>query len=101
MANKEIENKYNNYIKKLKRFNEYYYDNNKSIVADSEYDSLKKKILDLENEYNFLKSKNSPSNVVGFKPSKNFKKALHRVPMLSLGNAFIEEDLINFEKKNT
>ena len=53
----------------------------------------------LEKKYNFLKSKNSPSKIVGHKPSKNFKKALHKVPMLSLGNAFSEEDLINFEKK--
>jgi DNA ligase (NAD+) len=36
---------------------------------------------------------------VGFKPSKNFKKVKHKVPMLSLGNAFNEEDLKNFEKK--
>ena len=60
---------------------------------------LKKEILDLEKKYNFLKSKNSPSKNVGFKPSKNFKKSLHKIPMLSLGNAFSEEDLINFEKR--
>ena len=36
---------------------------------------------------------------VGFKPSKNFQKVKHKVPMLSLGNAFNEEDLKNFEKK--
>ena len=36
---------------------------------------------------------------MGFKPSKNFKKVLHKVPMLSLANAFSEEDLLNFEKK--
>ena len=39
------------------------------------------------------------SQIVGFKPSKNFKKSLHKIPMLSLGNAFSEEDLINFEKR--
>ena len=59
------------------------------------------KCLILETKYNFLNSKDSPSNVVGFKPSKNFKKSLHKIPMLSLGNAFSEEDLINFEKKIT
>ncbi|MDA9200189.1 NAD-dependent DNA ligase LigA, partial [Candidatus Pelagibacter sp.] len=47
----------------------------------------------------FLFSKDSPSKKIGFKPSKNFKKALHKVPMLSLANAFGREDLINFEKK--
>ena len=36
---------------------------------------------------------------MGFKPSKNFKKVEHKVPMLSLANAFSEEDLLNFEKK--
>ena len=41
----------------------------------------------------------SPSKIVGFKPSKNFKKVKHKVSMLSLSNAFNEEDLINFEKK--
>ena len=46
-----------------------------------------------------MKSENSPTKTVGFKPSKNFKKVKHRVSMLSLGNAFNEEDLINFEKK--
>ena len=47
----------------------------------------------------FLINKNSPSQSVGFKPSKNFQKIKHKVPMLSLGNAFNEEDLRNFEKK--
>ena len=61
--------------------------------------NLKKEIIRFRKNYNFLKSKNSPSKIVGFKPSKNFKKSLHKVPMLSLGNAFSEEDLINFEKK--
>ena len=48
---------------------------------------------------NFLEDNNSPSKKVGFKPSKNFKKVFHKVSMLSLSNAFSEEDLINFEKK--
>ena len=58
-------------------------------------------IIDLENKHNFLKNKNSPLNKVGFKPSKNFKKVNHKVPMLSLANAFSEQDLLNFEKKIT
>ncbi len=60
---------------------------------------LKKNILDLEKKYKFLKSKDSPSLKIGHKPSKNFKKVLHKVPMLSLANAFDKEDLLNFEKK--
>ena len=64
-----------------------------------EYDDLKKEIFKLENDFNLVRSKYSPSTNVGYKPSKNFIKSPHKVPMLSLGNAFSEEDLINFEKK--
>ena len=86
-------------IKLFKKYNKYYYEKNKSIITDQEFDILKKDILDLEDEYNFLKSEQSPSKSVGFKPSKNFQKVKHKVPMLSLANAFNEEDIKNFEKK--
>ena len=90
------------YLKKIKliqNYNETYYDKDRPIVTDQEYDLLKKEIIDQEKKYKFLKNKKSPSESVGFKPSKNFKKVKHRIPMLSLGNAFNEEDLTNFEKK--
>ena len=92
------------YFKKISQFQKYnlaYYDKSNPIVADSEYDKLKNEIIDFEKKYDFLKSPNSPSSTVGFKPSKNFKKIKHKVPMLSLSNAFDEEDLINFEKRIT
>ena len=90
------------YLKKISQLQKYdfaYYDKSAPIIADSEYDKFKKDIIDFENKYDFLKSPNSPSLVVGFKPSKNFKKKRHKVQMLSLSNAFDKEDLINFEKK--
>ncbi len=99
MKKKEIQKKYKNYIKIYKRYNEYYFNKSKPLVKDDKYDQLKREIINLEKEYEFLASKNSPTKTVGYKPSKNFKKALHRVPMLSLANAFSEDDLINFEKK--
>ena len=92
------------YKKKLdlfQKYNKFYFDKNQSLVSDSEYDELKKEIYSIEKNNIFLKSKNSPLKTVGHKPSKNFKKANHKVPMLSLANAFSEEDLINFEKKIT
>ena len=91
-----------NYLKKIeliKKNNQLYYDKSKPNISDSNFDKLKKEVIELESKYSFLKNKNSPSKSVGFKPSKNFKKVKHRIPMLSLGNAFNEEDLINFEKK--
>ena len=99
MDKKTIKSKYNEKIKFITKLNKNYYNNNNPLVSDAEYDDLKKEILLLEQNYKFLKSKNSPSKIIGHKPSKNFKKSLHRVPMLSLGNAFSKEDLENFEKK--
>ena len=99
MNKKKILSDYKKKIKSLIEYNKSYYDLNKSLVTDKEYDELKKYILILESNYSFLDSKNSPSKTVGFKPSKNFQKLPHRVPMLSLSNAFDKEDLINFEKR--
>ena len=99
MKKKQIEEKYNNYINLFKKYNNYYYNKNKPVVSDREFDELKLKITQLEEKYNYLKSADSPKNIVGHKPSKNFKKVFHKVPMLSLSNAFTEEDLLNFEKK--
>ncbi len=99
MDKKKIIKLYNSKVNLLKKYNESYFDKNNSIVSDVEYDEIKKEVLDLEKNFSYLVSKYSPSLSVGFKPSKNFKKSLHKIPMLSLGNAFSEEDLINFEKK--
>ena len=99
MKKKDIQIFYEKKIKLYEFYNKYYYEKNNPKVLDSEYDNLKLEILNLEKEYNFLKSNKSPSINVGFKPSKNFQKVQHKVPMLSLANAFSEEDLENFEKK--
>ena len=99
MKKELIKKKYKEKIKLINQFSKFYYDKSKPKVSDKEFDELKKDIFILEKKYEFLKSKNSPSELVGYKPSKNFQKSFHRVPMLSLSNAFGEEDLINFEKK--
>ena len=95
----QIETQYKKKIRLLIKYNKNYFDKNNPIVSDSDYDNLKNEILLLEKNHKFLFSEDSPSKKIGFKPSKNFKKALHKVPMLSLANAFGREDLINFEKK--
>ena len=99
MTNRSIIEKYNKKIENLQKHNRLYYDKNSPKISDAEYDALKKEILDLEKQYEFLESDNSPSKIVGFKPSKNFKKVKHRIPMLSLSNAFDKDDLVNFLKK--
>jgi DNA ligase (NAD+) len=94
-----IKKKYKEKLRLYNYYNKKYYDKNTSEISDADFDNLKKEIIDIEKKNHFLKNKNSPINSVGYKPSKNFKKALHRVPMLSLANAFTEQDLLNFEKK--
>ena len=94
-----IKKNYLNKIKLIKKYNKYYYDQSNPLISDKEYDQLKREIIDMEKKYPKLIHKESPSLNVGFKASKNFKKIKHKVPMLSLSNAFDEEDLKNFEKK--
>ena len=99
MNKKVIQLKYKKKIKLINKYIKFYYDKSKPIVSDLEFDDLKKEIFYLEEKYDFLKSEMSPSKIVGYKPSKNFKKDFHKIPMLSLANAFTEDDLVNFEKK--
>ena len=99
MDKNKIQLNYSNKIKLFKKLNKFYYEKSQPMVDDRDYDQLKKDILELENKYEYLNSDFSPSKTIGYKPSKNFKKILHRVPMLSLSNAFTKDDLINFEKK--
>jgi len=99
MSKKNIEKIYNDEIKLLKKYNKFYYNESKPIVSDQIYDELKKKIINLEKENVHLRSKDSPSEIIGYEPSKIFKKKKHRMPMLSLSNVFSKEDVINFEKK--
>ena len=97
--NKKIKTEYEKKINLINKYNEFYYNKSNSLVSDKEYDDLKKEVLNLERKYKILINKNSLSNLVGHKPSKNFKKISHKAPMLSLSNAYDEQDLINFEKK--
>ena len=89
------------YLKKitlLEKYNKHYYQNQKPLVSDKIYDELKNEILAIEKKQGFSNLK-SPNVKVGFKPSRKFEKYKHKVKMLSLSNAFNQEDLINFQKK--
>ena len=100
MKNQEkIKNIYKEKVKKLFDFNRAYFEKDNPIVSDFEFDSLKKELVQLSKKYPFLKKVENLDNLVGFKPSAKFEKAKHSKPMLSLGNAFEKEDMLDFEKK--
>ena len=90
---------YKNKINLLKKHNKLYFNDDKPIISDSEYDSLKKEILDLEKKNNFLKKLNLINKIVGSPPSNKFKKIKHLKPMLSLSNAFDKNDMQDFLSK--
>ena len=100
MKNQEkIKNLYKEKVKKLFDFNRAYFEKDNPIVSDFEFDSLKKELIQLAKKYPFLKKVENLDNLVGFKPSAKFEKVKHSKPMLSLGNAFEKEDMIDFKKK--
>ena len=66
---------------------------NKELISPEIEDSLKKELFDLENQYPELITPDSPTQRVGGKPLKQFRKVRHEVPMLSFNDAFSEEDI--------
>ena len=69
------------------------------VVSDAEYDALKRQLLALESGFPDLARPDSPTGRVGAAPSEGFGKVRHRVPMLSLGNAFTDEDVEDFVER--
>jgi len=99
MNKKAIDKIYSEKINQLKKYNKAYFEHDRPIVSDIEYDNLKKKIIYLEKKYIYLRNKNSPSKKVGYEPSNKFKKIKHLKPMLSLSNAFEKEGMKDFLSK--
>ena len=85
--------------KLLEKYNYEYYVLDNPSVSDAEYDRLMNELIMLETEYPNLKSPYSPSQRVGGKVLDEFAKVTHKRMMLSLANAFNEDDLRNFDKK--
>ena len=68
-------------------------------IPDSEYDKLFNELVELETRYPRLVSTDSPTQRVGTAPLKEFAEVIHRIPMLSLNNAFNEDDIIAFDRR--
>jgi len=73
-----------------------YYRDDAPTVSDAEYDALRKRNAAIEAHFPDLIRADSPSRRVGAKPSEKFAKIVHRMPMLSLDNAFDDSDVIDF-----
>ena len=96
---KKIQDEYKKKVNKFLNLNKAYFDKDKPIVSDSEFDKLKQELINISKKHTFLKKIKDLNKIVGFKPSTKFEKVKHTKPMLSLGNAFEKKDIIDFKKK--
>jgi DNA ligase (NAD+) len=83
----------------IERHNKLYYNEASPENPDAEYDKLFQELVHLETEHPELLTPDSPTHRVGFKPAEEFAPVTHRVPMLSLANAFDEEDVAAFDRR--
>jgi len=79
--------------------NKRYYVENKPIISDKEFDFLMKELEELEKENPDFYDPNSPTQRVGNDINNAFEQVVHKYPMLSLGNTYSAEELINFDSR--
>jgi DNA ligase (NAD+) len=85
----------------IEQHNFRYYVEDAPVVSDAEYDALMRQLMALEQEHPELVTPESPTQRVGASPLAAFGAVTHAVPMLSLGNAFDEEEVRAFDKRVT
>ncbi len=83
-------------VGEIRRHDEAYYQNDEPEISDAQYDELRRRVEELEAQYPDLVTPDSPTQKVGAAASKGFRTVTHSFPMLSLGNAFSEEDVADF-----
>ena len=86
-------------VEELKKHNFLYFNKDRPVISDADYDNQKKQLIKLEKSNKDLKKLNLLSNIIGSPPTNKFKKILHLKPMLSLSNAFDKNDMLDFIKK--
>ena len=80
----------------LESHDKHYYQEDAPKITDAEYDALRKRFNAIEARFPEFVTSDSPSQKIGAQPSGRFAKVRHAVPMLSLDNAFAEDDVVDF-----
>ncbi len=83
----------------LDRHNRAYYEFDAPTIPDAEYDRLFRELEQIEREYAELALPESPTQRIGASPASAFASVEHRVPMLSLANAFTDEEIVAFDRR--
>ena len=99
MANEKIKKRLDSLREEINAHNYSYYVLDNPDVPDSEYDRLLRELGDIEEQNPDLITPDSPSQRVGATPLDSFSEVKHEVPMLSLGNAFSDQDMTDFDKR--
>ncbi len=87
-------------LRELLRYHNYrYYELDDPQIPDAEYDRLFRELQAIESEHPELLVADSPTQMVGGGVSKKFAEVVHAIPMLSLGNAFSDEELKDFDRR--
>lgn len=94
-----VNERYDELLKIINEANEAYYTHDNPIMSDAQYDRLFQEFLAIEKKYPHLKQANSPTARVGGEVLSSFQKVNHQYPLLSLSNAFNEEDIIEFDER--
>jgi DNA ligase (NAD+) len=93
LSSAEAEKELDRLAKEIAEHDRRYYQQDAPSVSDAEYDALRRRNAEIEARFPLLVRPDSPSHRVGARASEKFAKVRHRVPMLSLDNAFSDEDV--------
>lgn len=99
LVNNMIEKRILELIEIINKANHDYYVNDNPTITDQEYDRYMEELMRLEEAHPELKKVDSPTQRVGSEVISEFKKVTHEIPMLSLGDIFNEEEIIDFDEK--
>ena len=99
MADPRVEAEAASLRDELNRHNHLYHVLNRPEISDAQYDALFRELREIEEANPELVTPDSPTQRVGAEPAEGFVQAEHPVPMLSLGNAFNEEELVAWHRR--
>ncbi len=91
--------RYNALIAEIEKHNHLYYVLDQPSISDQDYDGLMRELIDIETKHTEIRRADSPSQRVGGAPLSAFSQVNHQVRLLSLDNAYNEEDLLGFERR--
>ncbi len=95
----DVQNRIDELRSQINEHNYHYYLEDSPLISDAEYDRLFQELKNLETQHPELIIPESPTQRVGAQPAKDFPEVAHKTPMLSLDNAFSEEDVLNFNQR--